>query len=143
MKALNNTLVTVLIISFFMTLSACSNNKSATSSAGAVENMQKVEMGTIISVKTITLKPEEINSYGNVGVSVGTGGSSGVYGSVDLATIGKLYRNATKPTTAQQFIIKKENGETVAITQPASKEVFKIGDAVKLLIQDGKAKVIH
>lgn len=144
MKALNNTLVTVLIITSFLTLSACSNNKTATTAGtGKIENMQKVETGTIVSVKTIALKPEEINSYGNVGVSVGTGGSSGVYGSVDLATIGKLYRNATKPTTAQQLIIKKENGETVAITQAASKEVFKAGDAVKLLIQDGKAKVIH
>ena len=144
MKTLDNTLITVLFIASFMSLSACSNNKTANAtSTGKIENMQKVEAGTIVSVKTIALKPEEINSYGNVGVSVGTGGSSGVYGSVDLATIGKLYRNATKPTTAQQFIIKKENGETVAITQPASKEVFKIGDAVKLLIKDGKAKVIH
>jgi outer membrane lipoprotein SlyB len=134
--------VTLLLIGTVIGMSACSNNKTS-SATSIVENMQKVETGTIVSVKTIALKPEEINSYGNVGVSVGTGGSSGVYGSVDLATIGKLYRNATKPTTAQQFIIKKSNGETVAITQEKSREEFKIGDAVKLLIKDGKAKVIH
>ncbi len=142
MKISKKLFVALLFATSIMGLSACSNNKTA-AATGVVENMQKVETGTIVSVKTITLKPEEINSYGNVGVSVGTGGSSGVYGSVDLATIGKLYRNATKPTTAQQFIITKSNGETVAITQPASKEVFKTGDTVKLLIKDGKAKVIH
>jgi len=137
MKLFKILLFTVLLI----TMSACSNNKTA--SSGTIENLQKVEAGTIVSVKTIALKPEEINSYGNVGVSVGSGGHSGVYGSVDLATIGKLYRNATKPTTAQQFIITKFNGETVAITQPASKEIFKTGDSVKLLFKDGKAKVTH
>jgi len=105
--------------------------------------MQKIEIGKIISVKTVAVKPEDINSYGNVGVSVGSGGHSGVYASVDIATIGKLYRNATKPSTAQQFIITKSNGETVAITQPNSKEIFKNGDSVKILLEDGKAKVIH
>ncbi|MCF6190638.1 MAG: hypothetical protein L3J51_09170 [Cocleimonas sp.] len=124
-----------------ISLSACSSNKTANTSN--ITNMQKIEMGKIISVKTVAVKPEDINSYGNVGVSVGSGGHSGVYGSVDLATIGKLYRNATKPSTAQQFIITKANGETVAITQPSSKEVFKIGDSVKILLEDGKAKVIH
>ena len=105
--------------------------------------MQKVELGTIISVKTIAVKAEEVNSYGNMGITIGSGGTSGIYGTVDIATLGKLYRNATKPTTAQRFIIKRSNGETVAITQASSKEVFKAGDTIKLLIEDGKAKVIH
>ena len=131
----------VLFSMIFISLSACSNNQKA--STGAIANVQKVEMGKIVSVKTVSLSSEKINSYGNVGVSVGSGGHSGVYGSVDLSTLGKLYRNATTPTTAQQLIIIKSNGETVAITQPTSKEGFKIGDSVKLLLQNGKAKVIH
>ena len=125
----------------FISLSACSNNQRVFT--GAIENIQKVEIGKIVSIKTVPLNPENINSYGNVGVSVGSGGHSGVYGSVDLSTLGKLYRNATNPTTAQQLIIIKANGETVAITQATSKESFKIGDSVKLLLQNGKAKVIH
>ncbi len=132
-----------LFLTFFLvsTLAACSSNKNAVTDN--VENMQKVESATIVAVKTIKVKPEEINSYGNVGVSVGTGGTSGVYGTVDLATLSKLYRNATKPTSALQIIVTKANGETVAITQPATKEAFKVGDTVKVLIVDGKAKVMH
>lgn len=126
-----------------VTLSACSNSNTNSTSNSQVKNIQKVETGKIVGVKTVKLKPEEINSYGNVGVGVNTGGKGGIYGSVDLATIGKLYRNATKPSTAQQIIVTKANGETIAITQPATKEVFKVGDAVKLLIVDGEARVIH
>jgi outer membrane lipoprotein SlyB len=137
MKLFNILSFIVLVIS----LSACSINQNA--STQTIDNMQKVEIGTIVSIKTVALKPEEINSYGNVGVSVGSGGHSGIYGGVDLATIGKLYRNATKPTTAQQFIITKNSGETIAITQLASKEVFRIGDSVKMVLQGGKAKVFH
>lgn len=105
--------------------------------------MQKVELGTIISVKTIPIKAEMVNSYGNMGITIGSGGTSGIYGTVDIATLGKLYRNATKPTTALQFIIKRTNGEMVAITQAHSKEVFKAGETVKLFIEDGKAKITH
>lgn len=142
MKNLNNVLMTALFLNAFLVLPACSSNQT-TATTGKIENMQKTETGTIVSIKTVTVTPEQINSYGNVGVAVGSGGRGGLYGAVDVATIGKLYRNATKPTTAQQLIITKSNGETVAITQAFSKEIFKTGDAVKLLIQDGKAKVIH
>ncbi len=153
-------LSTLLLTSIF-SLSACSNNKTASSDNGslqnsqkqagwqkskAISNMQKVETGKIVSIKTIAIQPEKINSYGSVGVSVGSGGHSGVYGAFDLATLGKVFHNATKAKTAQQFIIQKANGEMVAITQPSSqtsKEIFKVGDPVKLLLENGKAKVIH
>jgi len=158
-----------LLISLF-SLSACSNNKTTSTNNSALQNsekqggwqnkdthnkgssnktianMQKVETGKIVSIKTIAIQPEKIDSYGSVGVSVGSGGRSGIYGAFDLATLGKVFRNANKPKTAKQFIIRKSNGEMVAITQPfsqTSKEVFKIGDSVKLLLENGKAKVIH
>ncbi len=155
-----------LLLASIFSLSACSNNKTASTNNGSLQNsqkqggwqknkathnkvisnMQKVETGKIVSIKTIAIQPEKINSYGSVGVSVGSGGHSGVYGAFDLATLGKVFRNATKPKTAQQFIIQKANGEMIAITQASSqtsKEVFKVGDSVKLLLENGKAKVIH
>jgi len=143
MKIING----LLFVTLF-SLSACSqhfpdNQENLGANKKPVSNMQKVELGTIISVKTIAVKAEEVNSYGNMGITIGSGGTSGIYGTVDIATLGKLYRNATKPTTAQRFIIKRSNGDTVAITQASSKEVFKAGDTIKLLIEDGKAKVIH
>lgn len=122
----------------FLLLSACSSSQTD----NQIGKQQTVETGTVVAVKTVNLTPEKINSYGNVGVSVGSGGHSGVYGSVDVGTIGKLFRNATGPKTALEIIVKKDNGEVIAITQ-ASKVSFKKGDYVKLLLRNGKAQVIH
>ncbi len=141
-------LETVILLSI-LGLSACSNNKTAPTKNDTlqnnttIKNVQPIATGTIISINTIVIKPEKIDSYGSVGVSVASGGHSGVYGAFDLATLGKVFRNATKPKTAQRFILKKSNGEMAAITQATSKETFKIGDSVKLLLENGEAKVIH
>ena len=134
----------LLLVALLTSLSACSNTNDTDSRTKTytATNIQKVELGKIIAIKTVALKPEEIDSYGNLGVSIGSGGRSGVYGSVDIGTLAKIYRNTTKPTTAQQIIITKANGETVAITQEHSKHTFKIGETVKLLVENGKAKVI-
>ncbi|MEE9326021.1 MAG: hypothetical protein V3U71_01920 [Cocleimonas sp.] len=107
-----------------------------------LNKQQTVELGTVISVKTVKLKPESIDSYGNVGVSVGSGGHSGVYGSVDVGTIGRIFRNATRDKVAQEIIVKKKSGETIAVTQD-NKISFSKGDKVKLLLRNGKARVIH
>lgn len=152
---------TLLFVTLFG-LSACSNNKTASTNASTankkiqnsekvggwqknkpLSNMQKIEAGKIVSIKIIPVKPEKIDSYGSVGVSVGSGGHSGIYGAFDIATLGKVLRNANKPKTTQQFIIQKTNGEMVAITQAPTKETFNIGDSVKLLLENGRAKVIH
>ncbi len=158
MRLFKTVFFSILCIIAIINVSACSNNKNASTNNRTLQNsqkqggwqynknitnIQKIEQGTIISMNTIAIKPEKINTYGSVGVSVGSGGQSGVYGAFDLATLGKVFRNATKPKTALRFIIKKANGEMVAITQPPSKEVFKIGDSVKLLLENDKAKVIH
>lgn len=116
----------------------CSNKKQEEIEFG---QQQKVELGTVLAVKTIPLIPEKIDSYGNVGVNVGSG-YSGVYGSVDVATIGKLYRNVTSPGKALELIVKKDNGEIVAITQPVGKDVFKKDQTVKILIRNGEARVV-
>jgi len=128
--------ITLLI--FIFLLSACSTNHKDSQ----LNQQQTVEAGTVVSVKTIEIKPEKIDSYGNVGVSVGSGGHSGVYGAVDVGTLGKIFRNATKAKTALEIIVKKESGDTVAITQD-TKESFKKGETVKILLRNGEARIIH
>ena len=140
MNILSYKVIALILIPSLITLSGCSSKKTVVPTGKAV-NMQKIETGTVVSVKTIAIKPETTTRpYGNVGISIGSGGRSGVFGSVD---IGRIFRNSTKPTTALRLIINKSNGEMVAITQAVSKENFKQGDTVKLLIENGKAKVIH
>ena len=131
------------LLIFIVSLSACSNNaKNTTNTNNKAVNQQTVETGTVVSARTIKIEPQEYGPYGaNVGVSGGSGGV-GVFGSIDLVTLGRLFKNVTGPKIAQEVIVKKSNGETVAITQKA-KETFKAGDKVKILLRNGEARVIH
>jgi len=133
MKQINGLFLTALL-TVLATLSACSSSQTQVS-------LQDV--GNIIAIKTIQLPSEKINPLGNVGVSAGSGGHSGIYASLDFATIGKIFSKATKPNTTQQIIVKKANGDTIAITQPPSEEQFKVGDRVRLLMVNGEARVSH
>ncbi|GAA0401241.1 hypothetical protein GCM10009133_07590 [Cocleimonas flava] len=131
-------------------ISACSSSSSTTTDSAKskvddaipVSVEQKIETGIVLAVRIIEVAPEPIHSYGNVGVNVDSSGTSGIQGSIDLKTLSTLYRNATKDKTAQELIVKKDMGETVAITQ-STKEIFKVGDRIKVLKRDGKAVVIH
>jgi outer membrane lipoprotein SlyB len=139
----------ILITSLFFMLSlvtACSNNNTAKrddSTNVQLGTLKKVEFGSVVSVKNITIKPtraEAPRSSGNIGVNVGSGGT-GIYGTVDVATLTRLF-SESKTKTVQEIIIKKEHGELVVVTQK-SKEVFNKGDKVKILSRNNKAIVIH
>ena len=115
-------------------LLGCSN-KPATS------NVQKVETGTVVSAKRIIIQPKPVQPNANVGVSVGTGGHAGVYGSVDVATIGRIL-SRPKPRIMQEVIVRRDNGSLVAITQIEMEPFYK-GDKVKILLRGNQAKVVH
>ena len=138
------TLVSFSLITLF-SFSGCSSLSSSKEDEDEplpVNIEQKIETGIVLGVRIIEIKPEPVHSYGNVGVTLDSSGTSGIQGSVDLKTIGTLYRNATKDKTAQEIIVKKDIGETVAITQ-STNEIFKVGDRIKVLKREGKAVVIH
>jgi len=115
-------------------LLGCSN-KQATS------NVQKVETGTVVSAKRIIIQPKPVAPNANVGVSVGTGGHAGVYGSVDVATIGRIL-SRPKPRIMQEVIVRRDNGSLVAITQIEMEPFYK-GDKVRILLRGNQAKVVH
>lgn len=134
-----------LILSLMLSLSACSSSKKpvASTSAGSLNQQHKVELGTVVSARTVNLKAQEVESYGRVGVTANSGGSAGIHGSIDIGTLSRLFKNATGPKTAQEVIVKKSNGDIVAITQEY-KEDFAKGDEVKILLRgNGEAQVIH
>lgn len=136
---------TVLVLGLSFGLSACSNNENAKPKYKTIQTLNQqhpVETGTVVSVRTVQIQPEAINSYGNVGVAASSSGFRGIYGSIDLATLGRIFKNTTGPKTAQEVIVKKNNGQTVAITQVA-KETFNRGDSVKILVRKGEARVTH
>ena len=133
----------ILSAGLVVSLSACSNKTAENPKTIQTENLQKVELGKVVSVKTIQIQAERSyrRPYG-VGVSASSGGHRGIYGSIDLATIGGLFKESNDPENVQEIIVKKNSGEIVAITQKHS-ESFKQGDSVKIVIRNGIAKVIH
>ena len=138
---------TILILLITLnSLIACSTNSKAPRNDNTniqLGTLKKVEFGTVISVKNISIKStptEAPRSTGNIGVNVGSGGT-GIYGTVDVATLTRLF-SENKPKTVQEIIIKKEFGKLVVVTQD-TKEVFKKGDKVKILSRNNKAIVIH
>ena len=142
---MKTTAALVLLITL-SSLAACStSNKTARNDNTNIQlgTLKKVEFGTVVSVKNISIKPtrnEAPRSTGNIGVNVGSGGT-GIYGTVDVATLTRLF-SENKPKTVQEIIIKKEFGELVVVTQD-TKEVFKKGDKIKILSRNNKAIVMH
>ena len=102
-------------------------------------NIQKVELGTITGLKTVatTKNTDSLNS--SVGVSVGSGGHTGIYGAIDIS---KIFAALNKPAKQLELLIKKQNGDFITITQPLGGN-FKVGDKVKILLRNGLAVVQH
>jgi outer membrane lipoprotein SlyB len=127
-----NTLFSVLIC---LSLAACTAN-TANNKMG---NIQKVEQGTITQIKKIAITKDSDSLGSTIGVSVGSGGHAGVYGAFDIT---RVLSAMTKPTQQLELIIRKQNGEFAAITQPLGGN-FKVGDKVKILLRNGLAVVQH
>ena len=131
---LHSLLVMLLVMA---TLTACSNTKDSN-----LANVKEVQQGTVVSVTLTPVKTEPIRPRGGFGVTVGSGGHAGVYGSVDLATIGRILSTPAKPAMMQEIIVRRTNGSLVAITQP-EKEPFRRGESIKIVHRGNQARVIH
>jgi len=55
-----------------------------------IYTLQEVQNGTVVAVKKVVIKAEPVRPRGNLGVSVGSGGHAGLYGAVDVLTLGSL-----------------------------------------------------
>lgn len=128
-----------LLLSFLLlaSISACSNTKEAN-----VSNVKEVQQGTVVSVTLTPVKTEPIRPHGGLGVTVGSGGHTGIYGSIDLATIGRILSTPAKQPMMQEIIVRRSNGSLVAITQP-EKQPFLRGEKVKIVHRGNEARVIH
>jgi len=116
-------------------LAGCSNNNS-------VNTFQEVQKGSVVAVNQTIIRAKPIRPRANVGVSVGSGGHPGIYGAVDIFTLGHLLGIKRKDKVMQEVIVKRSNGTLVAITQPFN-TMFRRGDQIKIVKQDGEARVIY
>jgi len=124
-------------------LSACSKTTpDNTKKPRTINTMMEVQTGTVLAVNKLITQPRAYRPNANVGVSVGSHGHSGIYGAMDVASIGRLLRGPEQPKVAYKIIVKRDNGEVIAVTQPAT-TLFNRGDKVRIFNQDGEARVIH
>jgi len=127
--------MSVTLLSLFTACSSQNNDQR-------IYTLQEVQSGTVVAVKKVVIKAEPVRPHGNVGVSVGSGGHAGLYGAVDVLTLGSLLGIKKKDKVMQEIIIKRPNGTLVAVTQPYSK-IFNRGDKVKIIQRGNEARVIH
>ncbi len=124
----------------------------------AVQQMNRVEQGTVIGARRVTVTAE-----GSTGAATGAaaggilgsqspgGNMAGAIGAVGGALVGGLLGTATEriagDTTAVEYIVRKENGEMFSVTQrdqtplPIGQRVLLIGGAQARIVPDYTAPV--
>ena len=140
-QQLNVLVSSLMLITLF---SACSNATTDTTikKPKTINTQQETQKGTVLAVNKLITQPQPYRPRGNVGVSVGSGGHAGIYGAMDVISIGRLLRGPEKAKVAYKIIVRRDNGKVVAVTQPAT-TLFNRGDRVRILKQNGEARVVH
>ena len=131
----------------FLFLSACSSNASKEAASQSVKtskvstamgHISRVETGRIVQLKKIIKTNDaSLANAGSIGVSVGSGGHAGIYGSINA---GNLIRAFRKPPKQLEIVIKKSSGGYVSVTQGLGGN-FKVGEKVKIILRNGRAIV--
>lgn len=132
-----------------LVLNACSNstNTGNTVNVQNLNQQQQIETGQVLSVRNVVVNSDSQNSNNNnnvinsIGAVANSSGLNGIFGSVDVLSLGRMIANNSNSTeNAQEITVRKNNGQTVAITQ-VSNEKFSPGEYVKILVNNGKALV--
>ena len=126
----------LMAVALLSLITSCTNNDKR------IYTLQEVQSGSVVAVKKVVLKAEPVKPRGNFGVSVGSGGHAGLYGAVDILTLGNFFGIKRKDKIMQEIIIKRPNGTLVAVTQPYSTS-FHQGDKVRIIKRGSEARVVH
>lgn len=153
MKYINILFVTM----FAIMLAACSSSSAPVTAnqEGTIqrEKDKQRQMGVVTQVKKVSIMGRPTNIGSSAGRTVGriAGGATGsgygsVAGSIAGAFIGGIIgSNADKGLQKKpglEITVRLSNAELVTITQRAD-VAFKVGDAVRLEMLEGKARVVH
>lgn len=131
---------------------------SSTPSSGTYDRtqagtLQKVQYGTVTSVRNVLIE----NEQSGVGTAAGgiIGGVAGseigegkgrvvgsVLGSVLGGVVGSKIDKNVQTKQGIEVTVRLRDGNTVAISQLAD-ERFRVGDSVKVLTNNGRARVTH
>lgn len=136
-------------------LSGCAN-RSASSSVytyGQAQNEQIIRLGTVESVRHVTIQSEQPSGFGGVsGAAIGgvagstIGGGRGnilatIGGGILGAMAGNALENQMDKKQGLEITVRMDNGETRAIAQEAD-VMFSAGQRVRVLSGNGPTRVV-
>ena len=136
-------------------LAGCATDSSSGSvySSGQTRNEQTVRLGTVESVREVTIDGGRgtvgaiaggaVGGIAGANVGGGRGSSVGsILGAVAGGVAGQAVERRVSQKRGLEITVRLENGELRAITQE-SDEVFKPGERVRLLSGSGVTRVTH
>jgi outer membrane lipoprotein SlyB len=145
----------ITIVSLSALLAACAgpSNSNSVYSSYQTQNEQSVRMGTVESVRNVTIANPESGvgtvsgaALGGLGGSqIGHGNGSaavGIIGAVAGGIIGNRIENQVNNRPGFEITVRLENGELRSITQAAD-EMFRPGEKVRLLSNGYTTRVTH
>ena len=147
-------LLTSAAVASAVLITGCASQSASSSvyTYGQAQNEQVVRLGTVQSVRYITIQSDQPSGFGGVsGAAVGGvagstigGGRGNVLATLGGAILGGLAGNAIENRTSQrqglEIVVQLDNGETRAIAQEAD-VMFTAGQRVRVLSGNGPSRV--
>lgn len=141
------------VFALLMALAACSPQGSNTYARSDMGRVATVMKGKILSMRGVNITGTQSGLgagagalAGGVGASgIGNGGRSNAVAAVGGAVVGGIAGAVVEETmtnsTAMEFIVQQENGQTIAVVQ-TNDDQLAVGDKV-LVLRSGTARLIR
>lgn len=146
--------LTAIVVASAVLIAGCAGQSASSSvyTYGQAQNEQVVRLGTVQSVRYVTIQSDEASGFGAAsgaalgGVAGSTigGGRGNVLATIGGVILGGLAGNAIENQTGKkqglEIIVQMDNGETRAIAQEAD-VMFTAGQRVRVLSGNGPSRV--
>ncbi|MGD8378964.1 MAG: glycine zipper 2TM domain-containing protein [Gammaproteobacteria bacterium] len=147
--------VTMTLAALFFLAGCASGLSGETYSRGEAGTAQRVEYGTVISLRPVRIEGTKSNIGAGAGAVAGgiagstVGGGKGssvaaVIGAVAGGLLGAATEEGMTRTDGVDIGLKMEDGREISVVQELSQnEVFRVGDKVRVLFTGRKVRVAH
>lgn len=147
------------MVAGMLAVTGCAYNSSSPDVyyAGQAQREASVRMGTVESVRAVTIssnngQPSGLGAVGGgavgavAGSTIGSGkGSivSAIIGGLAGAVAGNAIENGVAKRNGVEITVRLDNGDLRAITQATTSDIFQAGDRVRLVSSGGVTRVTH
>ena len=147
------------MVAVMLAVTGCAYNSSSPDVyyAGQAQREASVRMGTVESVRAVTIssnngQPSGLGAVGGgavgavAGSTIGSGkGSivSAIIGGLAGAVAGNAIENSVAKRNGVEITVRLDNGDLRAITQATTSDIFRAGDRVRLVSSGGVTRVTH